>query len=210
MSERSPNEPESQAPNDPILVVLSGPSGVGKDAVLSRMRELRMPYHFTVTATTRPQRPGEQDGIDYYFVSQEAFDKMSECDELLESAEVYGNRYGVPKGPVLEALESGLDVIIKADVQGAATIRNLAPDALLIFLAPPDMVELERRLRERMTESNDALARRLHTAELEMERVDEFDYVVVNHNGHLDDAAWDIDAIIERERRRSPPRLVTL
>ncbi|MCI0439414.1 MAG: guanylate kinase [Chloroflexi bacterium] len=194
----------------PLLIVLSGPSGVGKDAVLSRMKELGRPYHFTVTSTTRPRRSNERDGVDYVFVSADEFRRMIARGELLEWAEVYGNYYGVPKSHVVQALDSGHDVIIKADVQGAASIKKLAPEALFIFLAPPSRKELERRLSHRMTESPEALRLRLETAEREMEAASQFDHVVVNHKGRLDAAVEEIERIIERERTRCPPRKIVL
>ena len=188
------------------LFVLSGPSGVGKDAVLSRMRESQLPWRFTVTATTRPRRPNEVDGIDYFFYTESQFTAMILNDEFLEHAEVYGYRYGVPKGPVNQALDDGIDVIIKADIQGAATIRKSAPDAVLIFLDPPDMPELTRRLTERMTESPDALKVRIATAQREMEEGSKFDHRVVNHSGKLDDAVAEIKRIIS-ESEPPPPEL---
>ena len=178
------------------LFVLSGPSGVGKDAVLSRMRESKLPWHFTVTATTRPQRPSEVDGVDYFFYTESQFTAMVLNDEFLEHAEVYGNLYGVPKGPVNRARNDGIDVIIKADIQGAATIRKSAPGAVLIFLDPPDIPELTRRLTERMTESPDALKVRIATARREMEEGSKFDHRVVNHSGRLDEAVAEIKRII--------------
>ena len=201
-------EPERET--TPLLIVLSGPSGVGKDAVLSRMRELDRPYHFTVTATTRPQRQGERDGVDYIFVSESRFRQMIRDGQLLEWAEVYGNLYGVPKAQVTDALGKGRDAIIKPDVQGAATIRKLAPEALLIFLAPPNEAELKRRLGARMTESPEALALRLETAKEEMQRASSFDYVIVNHEGRLDDAVREIDDIVVAEKVRTRARRVTL
>lgn len=194
----------------PLLMVLTGPSGVGKDAVLSRMRELGKPYHFTVTATTRPQRPAERDGLDYIFITEDAFRQMVESSELLEWAQVYGNLYGVPKAQVVEAFNRGDDVIIKADVQGAATIKKLAPDAVFIFLAPPDVDELARRLRQRMTESSKALRIRLETAENEMRAAHNFDHVVVNYQDRLDDTVQEIESILMRERSRTVPRKVSL
>ena len=193
-----------------MLVVLSGPSGAGKDALLSRMRQLGKPYRYTVTATTRPQRPTERDGVDYIFVTEESFRRMIGRDELLEWAEVYGNLYGVPRDQVAEALRSGRDVIIKADVQGAATIRKLAPGAVLIFIAPPDMEELARRLGQRMTENPEALWLRLSTAEREMQESSGFDHVVVNHQDRLDDAVEEIEAILATERRRPRPGAMPL
>ena len=188
------------------LFVLSGPSGVGKDAVLSRMRESQLPWRFTVTATTRPRRPNEVDGIDYFFYTESQFTAMILNDEFLEHAEVYGYLYGVPKGTVNQALNDGADVIIKTDIQGAATIRKSAPDAVLIFLDPPDMPELTRRLTERMTESPDALKVRIATAQREMEEGSKFDHRVVNHSGKLDDAVAEIKRIIS-ESEPPPPEL---
>jgi len=174
------------------------------------MRELGKPYYFTVTATTRPRRQGERDGIDYYFVDESEFRPMIDRGDLLEWAEVYGNLYGVPKAQVVEALDNGWDVIIKADVQGAATIRRLAPQAVFIFLAPPDLSELERRLSARMTESPRALQLRLETARAEMQESAKFDHVVVNPNDQLDSAVDAIDQIVAAERVKTPPRTVSL
>jgi guanylate kinase len=161
------------------------------------MREAKLPWHFTVTATTRPQRPNEVDGVDYYFYTKSQFTAMISNDEFLEHAEVYGNLYGVPKRPVNQALDDGINVIIKADIQGAATIRQSAPDAVLIFLDPPDIPELTRRLTDRMTESPDALKIRIATAQREMEEGSTFDHRVVNHSERLDDAVSEIKQIIE-------------
>ena len=204
-----PPLPEAN-PSPPLLVVLSGPSGVGKDAVLSELRKLDRPWHFAVTATTRPMRPGERDGVDYIFLDTETFDRMRERDEFLECAEVYGRWYGVPRSQARDALRSGKDVFLKIDVQGAATMRSMAPEALLIFLIPPSLSELQERLKGRMTESPDDLERRLRTAEEELNQVHSFDYRVVNPDGRLDQAVADIDAIIAAEKCRVVPRLVQL
>ncbi len=174
------------------------------------MRETGRPYHFTVTATTRPRRPGERDGVDYIFVTRQGFDDMLDRSELLEWAWVYGNLYGVPKAQVRDALARGRDVMIKADVQGAVTIRELAPEAVFIFLAPPDLDALTLRLSQRLTESPETLRTRLQTAEEEMTKASDFDHVVVNHNGRLDEAVREIEAVVERERARKPPRRVQL
>ena len=194
----------------PLLVVLSGPSGVGKDAVLAELRKLERPWHFAVTATTRPMRPGERDRVDYIFLDNDTFDRMRERDEFLECAEVYGRWYGVPRSQARDALRSGRDVILKIDVQGAATIRRMAPEALLIFLIPPTVADLRKRLQGRMTESASDLERRLKTAEDELARIHEYDYRVVNENEGLQQAAADIDAIITAEKCRITPRLVQL
>ena len=194
----------------PLLIVLSGPSGVGKDAVLSRMREQSKPYHFTVTATTRPRRTNETNGVDYIFLSGERFHQMIESEDLLEWAEVYGHLYGVPKAQVVGALREGQDVIIKADVQGAATIKKLAPDAVFIFLTAPTMADLADRLRLRMTESTEALQLRLSTAEAEMREASKFDYVVTNQQDRIDDTVREIEGIVARERHKSPLRKIAL
>ena len=181
------------------LFVLSGPSGVGKDALLSRMRQLGRSYHFTVTATTRPIRPGERDGVDYIFTSPDKFQCMIAEDSLLEWAEVYGNLYGVPKQQVTDALQHGQDVLLKVDVQGAATVSKLYPESVLIFLEPPDMETLDNRLRERGTENSEALRIKIETAREEMKAAASFDYRVVNHDDMLDDAVRAIDRIVSRE-----------
>ena len=190
----------------PLLIVLSGPSGVGKDTVLSRMRERGRPYHYTVTATTRLRRASETDGVDYIFLSTETFHQMIREGKLLEWAEVYGNLYGVPKDQVVEALRDEKDVIIKTDVQGASTIRKLASEAVFIFLAPPSMEELAHRLSLRMTESPETLERRLRTAEAEMAEASKFDHVVTNRQDRLDDTVRAIETIVAQERRKVPPR----
>jgi guanylate kinase len=198
------------SPSPPLLVVLSGPSGVGKDAVLNELRKFDRPWHFAVTATTRSMRPGERDGKDYIFLDGDTFAKMRERDEFLECAEVYGRWYGVPRSQARDALRSGRDVILKIDVQGAATIREMAPEALLIFLIPPSVDDLHQRLRGRMTESTAELERRLNTAEEELTRIREYDYRVVNENDGIQRAAADIDAIIAAEKCRVTPRMVQL
>ena len=186
----------------PLLVVLSGPSGVGKDAVLERMRRLGSPYHFAVTATTRPMREGEREGDPYHFVARADFERMIANGELLEWAEVYGNLYGVPRAQVERALSEGRDVLVKVDVQGAKTIRGLDPHAVLVFLAPPSLEELARRLTSRGTEGEEAQRRRLREAEAEMEAAALFDHVVVNRRGLLDAAVRQIEALTADERSR--------
>ncbi len=195
---------------NPLLLVLSGPSGVGKDLLLARLREAGRPYHFTVTATTRPKRSGEHDGIDYHFVSTPQFESMIANEELLEWANVFGNYYGVPKSQVIDAMARGQDVILKIDVQGAETVRNLVPDALFIFLAPPSDAELERRLRGRNTEADDALNTRIEQARNELQEAEKFDYTVVHRTDATDEAALEIEDIIRLERDREPPRRVVL
>ncbi len=194
----------------PLLVVISGPSGVGKDSVLMRMRELAFPFHFVVTATSRPIRPGEIDGYDYHFVSVERFERMIQDDELLEWAKVYGQYKGIPKSEVRQAMASGRDVLLRINVDGAATIKRLAPEAVFIFLAPASPEELRRRLTLRRTESPQEIERRLAMASQEMEQVRHFDYVVINREDRLDEAVGQIRAIIIAEKQRVFPRQVTL
>jgi guanylate kinase len=196
--------------NEPLLIVLSGPSGVGKDTVLQRMKERQLPFHFVVTATTRPARQSEVQGVDYFFVSKDEFAEMIERGELLEYAIVYNDYKGIPKQQVRQALASGKDVILRIDVQGAATIRELSPGALTIFLTTRDEDELASRLRERKTETPEGLKLRIATARQEMKRIDEFDYVVINPNDQLDAAVDTILSIIEAEHHRVKPRKVTL
>jgi guanylate kinase len=194
----------------PLLVVVSGPSGVGKDAVLLELRKAHPEIFIAVTATTRPQRPGETDGHDYIFVTPARFQSLLERDELLEHAEVYGRFYGVPKAPLRQALADGLDAIVKVDVQGAATIREIAPDAVLIFLTAPSMEELERRLTSRKTESPEQMALRIQTAREELEQASRFDFVIVNETDAVAETVEQIAAIIASQRLRAPPRQVVL
>jgi guanylate kinase len=202
----SPLEPE----NKPLLLVLSGLSGAGKDVVLSRLREVHCPVEFIVTVTTRARRPNEQDGVHYHFVSGERFHQMIDDGELLEWANVYGNWYGVPKEPVKQALERGKDVLIKIDVQGAATIKKAVPQAVLIFLATPSMEELGQRLWQRRTESRPDVELRLKTAAGELQQLAMFDYIIINRKGEIERAVEDIRAIITAEKCRVKQREVSL
>lgn len=174
------------------------------------LRSLERPWYFVVTMTTRQRRPGEQDGVDYIFLEQELFQEMVRKGEFLEYAQVYGRWYGVPRAQVKEALQRGLDVFIKVDVQGAATIKKVAPDGVFIFLAPPSLEELERRLRQRKTESEKDMEVRLATARREMEQLPLYDHVVVNDNDRLQETVTRIDAIVTAERRRAQPRRIHL
>ena len=197
-------------PAPPLLVVLSGPSGVGKDAALARLKELDRPWHFVVTATTRPQRPGEQDGVDYIFLDNDKFLEMRDHEQFLECAEVYGRWYGVPHSQVQDGINAGKDVILKVDVQGAETVRKVAPEAVSVFMVPATFYELKRRLSQRMTESSPEMELRLRVAGQELKRMGEFDYRVVNQDGRLDQTIRDIDAIIAAEKCRVVPRRVRL
>ena len=194
----------------PLLIGVYGPSGVGKDTVLQRMKERELPFHFVVTATTRPRRANEVHGQDYFFLSKEEFARMIDEDELLEYAIVYNDYKGIPKQQVREALASGKDVIMRIDVQGAATIRKLAPDAILVFLTTENANELVHRLETRKSETAESLSLRIATARQELKRVDEFDYVVINHEFFLDDTVDTIRAIISAEHHRVSQRNVSL
>lgn len=195
---------------EPLLIVISGPSGVGKDSVIKKMKERDLPFHFVVTTTTRPRRQAEIQGEDYFFVSSENFTQMIENDELLEYAVVYGDYKGIPKEQVRQALASEKNVIMRIDVQGAATIRQISPQALLIFLTTQNEGEMIERLKQRKTETTDGLNKRIETAREELKRVHEFDYVVINRDCHLDEAVDTILAIIRAEHHRANPKKVTL
>jgi guanylate kinase len=195
---------------EPLLIVISGPSGVGKDSVVQRMKERGLAVHFVVTATTRPRRENEVHGQDYFFVSKEEFARMIEEDELIEYAIVYNDYKGIPKKQVREALASGHDVIMRLDVQGAETIRKLAPEAVLIFLTTQTEEELVRRLKARRTETAEELALRIATARQELKRAGGFDYVIVNADGCLDETVAAVDAILKAEHHRVHPRKVNL
>lgn len=194
----------------PLLLVLSGPSAVGKDVVMARMKERGMPFHFAITATTRPKRDYEIDGVHYYFRTVEQFQEMLAQEELLEHATVYGNYYGPPKFGVREALARGEDVILRIDVQGADYIRRTVEGAILVFLAPGSYEELISRLTNRGTETPETLAVRLATYEKEMQEVDKFDYIVINRQGELDLAADQIAAIFLAEKAKVHPRQVKI
>lgn len=195
---------------EPLVIVISGPSGVGKDEVLKHLQEQQVPFHFVVTATTRPQREGEVHGRDYYFVSVTEFAEMIERDELLEYAVVYGDYKGIPKQQVRQALATNQDVIMRIDIQGAQTIRRIASGAVSIFLVAESLDELKRRLRERRTEPPDGLKMRIATAGEEMKRAIEFDYIVVNQRDQLEATVDAILAIITAEKHRVHRRSVTL
>jgi guanylate kinase len=194
----------------PLFIVISGFSGVGKDATLDKMKKAGFPFHYVVTATTRPKRPGEKDGVDYHFLSEDKFRQMIKTNQFLEWAEVYGNYYGVPKREVEEALRKGQDTIVKVDVQGAATIKQILPDAVFIFLMAPSTEELANRLKQRHGLHSADLDLRLSKAREEIESLPQFDYVVVNHTDNLDLTVAQINAIVTAEKCRSKPRVVRL
>ena len=184
--------------SNPILAVISGPSGVGKDSVIQHLSKQALNYHLTITVTTRDKRPNEIDGKDYIFTDRTSFKERVSQGEFLEHAEVYGNLYGIPTKQVADALKSSKDVIIKADVQGASTIKYKVEGSILIFLKPPSTKDLEKRLRRRHTENDKELQLRLNTAKNELSQISIFDYVVENNN--VEDASQQIRCIIDAQK----------
>jgi guanylate kinase len=197
-----------------ILVIISGPSGVGKDTIIDEMRRREIEAgrvgerHYVVTMTTRAPRDGEVDGIDYYFVTREMFLRIWRARGFLEANEVHGNWYGSPRDQVRDALSGGKDVILKIDVQGAQTVKEQVSEALLIFVIPPSLETLFARLRARATENADELEIRQRDAAVELARQDDYDHVVVNETGQVARTADQIDAIIARERAAHAGRRV--
>ncbi len=194
----------------PLMVVISGPSGVGKDAVVKALKARNLTFHFVVTMTSRAPRKGEVEGVDYLFSSRENFEKLIAEDGFLEYALVYEDYKGIPRSQIQQALATGKDVILRVDVQGAATMRRLCPEAVLIYLIPANEAEWLERLRTRKTETPESLAIRIQTARSELEHLGGFDYVVVNAHDRLDEAVDTIIAIIDAEHHRVEPRKVCL
>lgn len=188
--------------NTPRIFIISGPSGVGKDTVIEHLRETFPSAQYVVTATTRPMRENETDGVHYVFLTKEEFLARIEQNDFIENATVYDNHYGVPRSPIVEGLKQGRDVIIKVDVKGAATLRRLIQNTISIFLAPESMESLYERLRDRKTDKQDVLMKRFTTASTELKEVEHFDYVVFNEAGKLDDAVQRICEIVNVERSR--------
>jgi len=193
-----------------LLIIISGPSGVGKDTIIAalRKRHRERDYHFVVTCTTRPRRPGEVDGVDYHFLDSEAFRRLLAAGEFLEANEVHGNWYGTPRDEVRRSLARGSDVILKIDVQGAQAVKESVEDAILLFVVPPSLEELVQRLRSRATETADQLELRQRNAAIELARQHDYDYVVRNDTGMVDRTAERIDEIIATERRNRADRRV--
>ena len=189
---------KTEGSGQPILLVISGPSGVGKDSVIQHLRETITNCHFAITATTRDKRPGEINGNDYIFLDKVSFSEKIRLDQFLEYAQVYGNWYGIPTKQVTDALSDGNDVIIKADVQGASTIKKKVDGSILIFIKPPSTLDLEKRLKKRHTEDEAELNLRLATAKEELSKIDIFDYVVVNDD--VIEASEEIKRIIYTQR----------
>ncbi len=210
MSETSP-EACLGAPGA-LLVIISGPSGVGKDTIISELKQ-RNPgahRHYVVTCTTRPRRPNEVDGVDYHFLTAEAFESLRERGELLEANEVHGNWYGTPRDQVARALADGRDAVLKIDVQGARAVRRAVDDALLIFVVPPSLEALAERLEGRSTETREQLRRRHQDAAGELARQVDFDHVVVNETGQVARTAAEIERTIATEHVRHPRRRIRI
>jgi guanylate kinase len=201
---------EMDAANGAILVIISGPSGVGKDTIIEALRRRRHDpeYHYVVTCTTRARRPGEVDGVDYQFLDRATFAAQRAAGGFLEANKVHGNWYGTPRSQVREALAQGRDVILKIDVQGAQVVKEKIPGALLVFLIPPSLEDLFQRLRSRATETADELELRQRNAAIELARQEDYDYVVTNETGQVERTAERIDEIIADEHRTHPDRRV--
>ena len=208
---RSPASTEADSAN-PMLVIISGPSGVGKDTIIEALQERghRPEYHYVVTCTTRSRRPGEIDGVSYNFVSPVEFAALRDAGQLLEANEVHGNWYGTPRAGVRDALSDGRHAILKIDVQGARVVKSCVPEALLIFVVPPSLDTLVEHLKARRTESAAQLELRQRNAAIELARKDDYDYVVVNEEGRVDHTAKAIEEIIDQEERRGSRRAVTV
>jgi guanylate kinase len=197
-------------PPKPLLIVLSGLSGAGKDTVLDGLRKSDLPFYFSVSATTRARRPNEKEGYDYYFISKKKFQEMIDADELIEWANVYGNLYGRPKEPIRQALQKGRDVIVRIDVQGSVTYKKLLPQAVFVFMVTSTLAELEQRLRKRQTETPAELALRLDTAQDELAQMPMFDYVIENRENKVEVAVNGIKSIMIAEKCRVVPREINI
>jgi len=184
-----------------LLILISGPSGTGKGTVCDLLRQKHPEISYSISATTRQPRPGEQDGVNYYFYTKEKFQEMIDQGQLLEWAEVYGNFYGTPKQKVLDRLEAGEDILLEIDTQGALNVMKVMPEGLFIFLLPPSLEELAARLKGRGTETGESLHRRLGAAVDEIKLATKYRYVVVNDK--VEDAQETIAKIIEAEHHRS-------
>ena len=207
---RKQNQTPRPSSRQGLLFVLSAPSGTGKDSVINALKQQGMNFYVVPSVTARAPRPGESEGNPYHFISQEEFDRMVANDELLEYAKVHGNWYGQPRQPIRDNLRAGRDVLLKIDVQGAATVRKKVPQAIFIFLVPDSLEELMLRLSERNTETEGELQRRLADARTELTEQYWYDYVVLNRQDHLQEAVDNIRAIMMAEHCRTQPRQVAI
>ena len=215
---QDPGRPDNVIEGAPgaMLVIISGPSGVGKDTIIDEMHRRERAggreneRHYLVTVTTRAPRDGEVDGVDYHFVDREEFIRMWRDRGFLEANEVHGNFYGSPRDPVRQALIAGKDVILKIDVQGAQVVKEQVTEALLIFIIPPSLETLFERLKSRATETADELEKRQADAAIELARQDDYDYIVPNETGQVERTAEMIEATIAAEHARHPTRRVRI
>jgi len=193
-----------------MMIIISGPSGVGKDSVLRELKKRNLPIYHVVTANTRPPRPDEKEGVDYYFVTKHKFEKMIADDELLEYSHVYKDYKGVPKSEVRKAIESDKDVILRLDVQGAEKIKKMYPFAISIFLMPPNQETWMRRLGKRKQQGEHDLETRIATFKEEMQKANAFDYIVINAQDELSDTVDVITSIINAEHHKSSQTPITV
>ena len=185
-----------------LLIIISGPAGSGKGTIVSRLRELA-PFDFSVSATTRSPRPGEQHGVHYYFVDKADFESKIREGEMLEYAQYVGNYYGTPKKPVEDALNEGKNIILDIEVQGALQIKEKMPEAIMIYVLPPDYETLLARIRGRGTETEEVIQKRMNQAKNEIKTFHSYDYVVINRDGGIERAAQDILSILYAEKMRT-------
>ena len=194
----------------PLLIIISGPSGVGKDSVLRALKKGDLPLHHVVTANTRKPRPGEVEGVDYFFVSKEKFEEMIRNDEFIEYSEVYQDYKGVPKSEVRKAIKTNKDIIFRLDVQGTEKVKSLYPQSILIFLIPSNQEEWYKRLGGRRLSKEKDLEMRIKTVRDELEKVFIFDYIVVNAQNKLSKTVEIIEAIITAEHHKTRKREINL
>lgn len=181
-----------------VLLVVSAPAGCGKDTILEKVLERDKNIFYSVSATSRAMRPGEKDGVSYYFKTREEFEQMINSGELLEYTEYCGNYYGTPKKAVMDMLEQGKDVVLKIEIEGAANVKRIFPEAVMVFILPPSMNELDRRLHKRGTEDEETIKKRLLTAKKELEAAEAYDFAIVN--GDLDEAVDSFMSVVKGQR----------
>lgn len=207
-------EPQQWTPWSPnrqgLLFVLSAPSGTGKDTVIKTLKKQGVDFYLVSSVTTRQPRQGESEGHPYHFVDQETFNQLVANDELLEYANVHGNWYGQPRQPIRDNLRAGRDVLLKIDVQGAATVRRKVPEAVFIFLVPESVEELAQRLDARKTETPEERQRRLADARVELAEKHWYDYIILNRQGHIEEAVDKLRAIMLAEHCRVQPRQIKI